>query len=133
MTQFKMWVTPKIYTALAIGLLVVVCIWLRSQPRPSQTKLLATSFNREARVEATSLQLGKNHPYEVGELLFFDTYVNDLIDQKLSYIIKVGMFLLALVMAAVIGVAVVSLRGQQRVRFPASKMKLRLLELYACF
>ena len=124
------------YTAIAlvVGILAVSVLWVwptapihngksgteialpKIQKREGPIPKSGKEFQQ--RMKATGLQLRKNKPYEVGELLFFDNYINNLIDQKLWPIIKC--VLLAMMVLVLVFIGIIFLlyqRQKKRVSF----------------
>ena len=114
LSKLAAWTTQRRF-ALTVLIVSVLCIReIQTSRGINQGKNIPKN---NGKVDSSSSQLRKSNQYEVGKAFLFETFVNDLIDQKLSYIIWVGLFLFSLVIAAIIGVAVVSFLGQRRVRF----------------
>ena len=108
------WITPN-RSALAFFVISVLCTHAIRKSREIKGSKSIPKY--DGKVGASSSQLRKSYQYEVGKALLFETFVNDLIDQKLSYVMKVGLFLVSLVMVAILGVAFFSFLGQRKVRF----------------
>ena len=114
LSKLAAWTTQRRF-ALTVLIVSVLCIReIQTSRGINQGKNIPKN---NGKVDSSSSQLRKSNQYEVGKAFLVETFVNDLIDQKLSYIIWVGLFLFSLVIAAIIGVAVVSFLGQRRVRF----------------
>ena len=114
LSKLAAWTTQRRFALTALIVSVLCIREIQTSRGINQGKNISKN---NGKVDSSSSQLRKSNQYEVGKAVLFETFVNDLIDQKLSYIIWVGLFLFSLVIAAVIGVAVVSFLGQRWVRF----------------